>query len=195
MVDRQYGKVSRAGNFSFDIYTFIIIIRCITLVICPSIFPSRPALVYSTPWNSHVCGPTPSSTSGSSLRGVVTRFFVYSSNYSFLGARRFQHKARHPPQELPYFSGNLRPAPPPHRRWQARSRLLPDQASHDYNLNFKLRSPAHPLEFRRSSLALAWLLLAAPVNTAQLALFSTTAVSVSLMFPGPENLHYSNLLY
>ena len=113
----------------------------------------------------------------------------------WLYTRRFQHKARHPPQELPYFSGNLRPAPPPHRRWQARSRLLPDQASHDYNLNFKLRSPAHPLEFRRSSLALAWLLLAAPVNTAQLALFSTTAVSVSLMFPGPENLHYSNLLY
>jgi hypothetical protein len=83
----------------------------------------------------------PSSISGSSLRGVVTRFFVCSSNcYSFWGGRRFQHKARHPPQELPYFSENLRPAPPPHRRWQTRSRVLPDQPSHDCILNFKLRS-------------------------------------------------------
>jgi hypothetical protein len=78
---QQYDKVSRVGgNFSFDIDTFvIIIIRCITLgVVCSSIFPSRLNLVYSTPWNSHVCGPAPNSTSGSSLRGVVTRFFVYT---------------------------------------------------------------------------------------------------------------------
>jgi hypothetical protein len=57
---QQYDKVPRVGgNFSFDIDTFIIIIiRCITLgVVCSSIFPSRPTLVYSTPWTSHVCGP------------------------------------------------------------------------------------------------------------------------------------------
>jgi hypothetical protein len=110
---QQYDKVPRVGgNFSFDIDTFIIIIiRCITLgVICPSIFPSRPTLV-STPWNSHVCGPAPNSTSGSSLRGVDTRFFVYSSDcYSFLGGRRFSTRLVTPPQELPYFSENRRPA-------------------------------------------------------------------------------------
>ena len=131
------------GNFSFDIDTFIIIfIRCITLgMICSSIFPSRLTLVYSTPWDSHVCGPAPNSISGSSLHGVVTRFFVYSSNcYGFLGALAFPAQGSSPPQELPYFSKNLRPAPPPHRRWQTRPRYLPDQASHDYILKFKLRA-------------------------------------------------------
>jgi hypothetical protein len=103
---QQYDKVPRVGgNFSFDIDTFvIIIIRCITLgVVSSSIFPSRLTLFYSTPWNSHVW-PAPNSTSGSSLRGVVTRFFAYSSNcYSFLGARRFQHEARHPPKSCRTF--------------------------------------------------------------------------------------------
>ena len=134
---QQYDKVSRVGgNFSFDIDTFvIIIIRCITLgVVCSSIFPSRLNLVYSTPWNSHVCGPAPNSTSGSSLRGVVTRFFVYSSNcHSFLGGLTISAQGLSPPPRAAYL-----PAPPPHLRWPTRATLLPDQASHDYNLNFKL---------------------------------------------------------
>ena len=86
-------------------------------------------------------GPAPNSISGSSLRGVITRFFVDSSNcYSFLRARRFQHKARHPPKSCRTFrkicdrlhhrTGVGRPA----------QGVLPDQASNVYNLNLKLRS-------------------------------------------------------
>ena len=65
---QQYDTVSRVGgNFSFlsDIHSSVYHIRRDML----SIFPSRLTLVHSTPWDSPVRGPVPSSTSGS----LITR--------------------------------------------------------------------------------------------------------------------------
>jgi hypothetical protein len=64
-------------------------------------------------------------------------FFVVSSSdcYGFLGALAFETRLVAPGRLSSYFQENLRSAPPPpHRRWQFRSRLLPDQARHDYIL-------------------------------------------------------------
>ena len=160
---RQYDTVSRVGgNFSFlfrHIHPSVYHIRGHVL----SISPSRPTLVYSTPWDSPVCGPAPQ---------VYFWFFITRGCYprysrliamAFLGALAFWDTTSCPPGNIPsYFLENLQPAPPPHRRWQTRSRLFPDQAGHDYILNFKLRARPSRLNLGSVSLDLVWLLLAAP---------------------------------
>ena len=59
-------------------------------------------------------GPHPKFISGSLLRGFLIAFY--------------------------YRLEALASVPPPHWRWQHRSRFLPDQVRHDYILNCKLRS-------------------------------------------------------
>ena len=69
---RQYDTVSRVGgNFSFlfrHIHPSVYHIRGHVL----SISPSRPTLVYSTPWDSPVCEPAPQ---------VYFRFFITRGCY------------------------------------------------------------------------------------------------------------------
>jgi hypothetical protein len=115
---QKYDKVPRVGgNFSFDIDTFItIIIWCITLgVICSSIFPSRLALVYSTRGIPMCVGLHPTLFLVLHYAGLFpATLYTRLIATGFLGARRFQHKADHPPPRAAYFLENLRPAPPPH---------------------------------------------------------------------------------
>ena len=137
-----YGcSVSRiGGNFSFLFDTFILLF--ITFGVVRSLSSQVGLPWFIPPRGILLCvGPHPKFISGSSLRGVVTRAVFSSNCYGFLGALAFGTRQVAPRRLTSYFWGNLRSAPPPHRRWQTRSRLLlPDQAGHDCNLNFKLRS-------------------------------------------------------
>jgi hypothetical protein len=145
-------------HFYSNIHSSVYHIRRGTL----SIFPSRPTLVYSTRVRGILLcvGPHPKFISGSSLRGVVTRAVFSSGCYGFLGALAFWDTTSCPPGDslrtFRKICDRLH-----HRRWQTRSRLLPDQASHDYILNFKLRARPR-LDLGLVSLVLVWLLLAAP---------------------------------
>ena len=119
---------------------------------------AHPGLFY--PWNSHVCGPAPSSISGSSLRGVVTRFFVYSLIATAFWARRFQHKARHLSPRAAVLFGKY--ATGSHRTGRPAQGFSLTKLVTTTTTSISSSAPAHPLKFRLSSLVLAWLLLAAP---------------------------------
>jgi hypothetical protein len=87
-----------------------------------------------------------------------------------------------PPGRFPSnFSENLQSAPPPHWRWQHRSRGSPWPSSSRLHPQFQAPLPPVPLGFRFSFVSPSLASVICTVSTVHLALRSTTAISVSLM--------------
>jgi hypothetical protein len=113
------------------------------------------------PWLFHpsdlwCVGPHPKFISGSLLRGVITRAVLSSNCYGFLGPLAFKRRLGYPRRLSSYFRKICDRL---HHRTGGGSTAqghLPDQARHDYILNFKLRSRPPRLYLGLVSFVLVW---------------------------------------
>ena len=100
---QQYEVVSRvAGNFSYlSTQTFFSVSHSALYAV--SLPKSRSTLVYSTPWDSLVCGPAPQIYSGSLLRGLLPALYCRLKAMVFGGRSILRHDSFPPGPSLRTF--------------------------------------------------------------------------------------------